>query len=102
MSRGRTICPHRTGANSCGKFSGQLQQLPFNTIRVSGAVIRTTRQASVDVPTGAERKGRPQQFIQHCGLAAKRRANLRKGRRQRPTISEWLGSLSRSIYLATD
>jgi hypothetical protein len=24
LNRGRTICPHRTGANWCGKFSGQL------------------------------------------------------------------------------
>jgi len=66
MDRGRTICPPRTGANWCGKFSGQLLAAA-QKIRVSGAVVPTARRVRVDV-SAAGPEGHPQLFIQHCGL----------------------------------
>jgi hypothetical protein len=67
LNRGRTICPHRTGANWCGKFSGQLLAAA-QKIRVSGAVIPTARQVDVDVPAvGAEVT---RYLIPRCGLDA--------------------------------
>jgi hypothetical protein len=62
--------------NSCGKFSGQLQSAAVQQIRVSGSVIRTTRQVGIDVPAGAERKVTCSNSSNTAGWFAKRRAKF--------------------------
>jgi len=71
----------------------------FKHNSVSGrTLIRTMRRQSVEVTTGAERKGfRHAANIQHCGLDAKAvRAIAHTGRQDKgQPFSEWLAVISR-------